>query len=117
MTAGVAAVPAFWVEASPSRRVPVVVSLYLVDATGVSRLPPSVERAIDRTVELTGRQGLATATVLDEANAAVVAGRALERAMVMSDVIVLFRCQSVEGSERLMNHLNDAYRLTLIREP
>jgi len=116
MTAGTAAVPAFWVEASASRRVPVVVSLYMVDAAGVARLTPAVERAIDRTVEITGRQGLATATVLNESNAEMAAGRALERAMVMSDVIVLFRCQSVEVSERLMNHLSDAYTLTLLRE-
>jgi len=108
-------VPGYWAEASERRRVPFVVTLYLVDGHGVARLPPAVERVLDRTVEITGREGLAITNVLDVPGALAAAGRALERAMGMSGVIVLFRCQSLEGSERLMNFLHGAYSLSLLR--
>lgn len=114
-SAGRSGVPAFWAEASPQRRVPFVVSLYLVDGDGKCRLPPAVEHAIDSIVDATGRHGLAIASVLDMPNANEAARRALERAMVMSGVIVLFRCQSVESSERLMDFLYSTYDLSLVR--
>ena len=36
--------------------------------------------------------------------------------MAIKGVIVLFRCQSPETAERLMQYLNTTYQLTLVRE-
>lgn len=115
MTSNAGEVPSFWIEAGPNRRIPCVASLYMVDRDGVGRLPPAVERAIDRVVDVTGRSGLAMAWVLDVPNGPSSALRQLERVIAVPDLIVLFRCQSVECSERLMNLLHETYTLSLLR--
>lgn len=107
-------VPAFWAEADAVRRIPCVVSLYLVDGTGRPCIPPAVERAIDAAVHASGRSGLALITVLDVPGASLKARRLLDRAMAMNDAIVLFRCQSIAGSESLMDDLYSAYGLRMI---
>lgn len=109
------AIPAYWVEASAGRRVPVVVSLQFFAPNGQECFPPAVLAAIDATVEITGRQGLTMAAVDDSPNSTMRALRSLERAMAIPDVIVLFRCQSVSCAEGLMEQLDAAYCLYLVR--
>jgi hypothetical protein len=109
-------VPAYWAAGANGHRVPFIVSLLLYDQGGAARITPAVERSIDKTIELTGRVGLATVTVADNEDMAASVGRWVERALAMPEVIILFRCQSVESAERLMNHLHGAYALALVRE-
>lgn len=116
MSAELHAVPAYWAGDVKGNRVPFIVSLLLYDQSGVARITPAVERSINRTVELTGREGLATATVSNDEDMAGTVGRWIERALAMPDVIVLFRCQSGDCAERLMNYLHGAYALALVRE-
>jgi len=115
-TTGPQAVPAYWAGDSSGNRVPFIVSLLFYDQGGIERIAPAVERSINRTVELTGRVGLATATVANDEDMARSVSRWVERALAMPDVIVLFRCQSADCAERLINYLHGAYNLALVRE-
>jgi hypothetical protein len=109
-------VPAYWATGADGHRVPFIVSLLLYDQSGLARITPAAERSIDKTIELTGRVGLATVTVSDNEDMAASVGRWIERALAMPEVIILFRCQSADCAERLMNHLHGAYALALVRE-
>lgn len=111
------AVPAFHATATDGRTVPFIVSLLLHDMHNKPRLTPAVEKSIDRTIEITGREGLATAIIADDDPFPRTAGRYLERAMGIKGAIVLFRCQSPETAERLMQYLHATYRLALVRKP
>jgi len=113
---GIEVVPAYWAADADGNRVPFIVSLLFYDQAGVARIAPAVERSIDKTVELTGRVGLATATVSNDEDMACTVGRWIARALAMPNVIVLFRCQSAACAERLMNYLHGAYALALVRE-
>ena len=110
------AVPAYFATTGEGRSVPFIVSLLLQDASGQARIPPAVEKSIDRTIEITGREGLATAVIADDHAFSLTARRYLDRALDIPGVIVLFRCQSPETAERLMHYLSTIYELTLVRE-
>ncbi|NWC90002.1 hypothetical protein [Pseudomonas reactans] len=110
------AVPAYNATTTDGRTVPFIISILLYDKEGKPRLTPAVERSIDRTVEVTGRVGLARATVHDSDNLYETASKYLERAMGLDGAIVLFRCESVELCERLMTHFNALYTLDMVQE-
>lgn len=109
-------VPAYWASTATGHSVPLVVSLLLFDREQKPRLAPAVEASINRTVDATGREGLATVTVMDADDLSKTLGRAMARAVVMPGVIVLVRCQSAEGAERVMNWLHNSYTLALVRD-
>jgi hypothetical protein len=114
-------VPVYWVsdirqEGTP-RSVPVVVSLLFVMAQGALQITPAAQRSIDKTVEVTNRQGLVTALFTDaNKQPETTVDRWLQRAFAMPDVIVLLSCQSANGARRLMAHLQRHYVLSLVRE-
>ena len=110
------AVPAYYATTADGRTVPFIVSLLLYDTDKKPRITPAVEKSIDRTIEITGHEGLATAIISDGDSFPNTARRYLERAMAINGAIVLFRCQSPETAERLMQYLNMTYQLTLVRE-
>ncbi len=109
------AVPAYLATATDGRTAPFIVSLLMYDAAKKLRLTSAVEASINRTVDLTGREGLATAIIADNDPFPSTVIRYMERAMSFG-AIVLFSCQSPGTAERLMQHLDANYRLTLIRE-
>ncbi|CAH2813267.1 MAG: FIG00459550: hypothetical protein [Candidatus Burkholderia crenata] len=88
----------------------------LYDADKKPRITPAVEKYIDRTIEITGREGLATAIIADNDSFPLTARRYMEQAMEIDGAIVLFRCQSPETAERLMQYLDVTYKLTLVKE-
>lgn len=110
------AVPAYHATAPDGRTVPFIVSLLLHDADNKPRITPAVERSIDRTIDITGREGLALAIIADNDELPGTACRYMERAMGVPGAILLFRCQSPETAERLMQHIHTKYRLTLVRQ-
>lgn len=109
-------VPAYWASTATGHSVPFVVSLLLFDCEQRPKLLPAVEASINRTVDATGCDGLATVTVMDADDLPKTLGRAMARAITMPGVIVLVRCQSAEGAERVMNWLHNAYTLSLVRD-
>ncbi|MCS6428069.1 hypothetical protein [Burkholderia thailandensis] len=111
------AVPAYHATAPDGRTVPFIVSLLLHDADNKPRITPAVERSIDRTIDITGREGLALAIIAADDEMPATARRYIERAMGIPGAIVLFRCQSPETAEHLMQHLHAEYQLTLVQEP
>ncbi|CAH2810590.1 MAG: FIG00459550: hypothetical protein [uncultured Caballeronia sp.] len=115
------AVPAYHAAAPDGRTVPFIVLLLLLlllhYADNKPRITPAVERSIDRTIDITGREGLALAIIAADDEMPATARRYIERAMGIPGAIVLFRCQSPETAERLMQHLHAEYQLTLVQEP
>lgn len=109
------AVPAYIASAESFRSAPFIVSLLLYGSDGQPRLPPAVEAAIDRTIAITGREGLATLIVADDADLPS-KHRSIRAAMMLDDAIILFRCQSAGTAERLMQYLDRTYQLALVQE-
>lgn len=109
-------VPVYYARMPDGRMVPFIVSLLLYDVHRSPRITPAVESSINRTIDITGRNGLAISTVADDVAFSVVAARHLERAMGIPGAIVLFRCQFPETAERLMQYLSAKYTLSLVRE-
>jgi hypothetical protein len=114
--AGSEAVPAFYAVGKDGRSTPFIVSLAWRDSEGKRRIPPAVEKAIDRTVDATGREGLAMAAIDGGADAACRVKRHLERAMGMGGAIVLFLCRDPETAEETMRHIRSEYGLSLVVE-
>ncbi|MDQ0655227.1 hypothetical protein [Pseudomonas cedrina] len=110
------AVPAYHATTTDGRSVPFIIAILLYDSEGNPRLTPAVERSIDRTIDVTGREGLARATIRESDNLYDTASKYLERAMDLDGVIVLFRCESPELCERLMAHFNTHYTLSMVQE-
>ena len=111
------AVPAYHATAPDGRTVPFIVSLLLQDSNNKPRITPAVERSINRTIDITGREGLALAIIAADDEMPTTARRYIERAMGIPSAIVLFRCQSPETAEHLMQHLHAEYQLTLVQVP
>jgi hypothetical protein len=111
------AVPAFYATTTDGRTVPFIIAVLLYDAENQPRITPAVEASINRTIEITAREGLAMATIYERDNLYDTASKYLERAMNLVGAIVLFRCETPELCERLMGHLNTHYELSLIQEP
>lgn len=110
------AVPAYYAKTDDGRCVPFIISLLFYSKEGKIWFPPAVERAINRAIEITQREGLATATITDKDTFTLTAKRYLERAMTIPGAIVLLSCQSPETAERLMQFLNTHYHLSLVKE-
>jgi hypothetical protein len=109
------AVPAYIATAGSFPSAPFIVSLLMYDVDCKPRLPPAVEAAIDRTIAITGRQGLATLIVADDADLPA-KHRTIQAALMRDDAIILFRCQSADTAERLMQYLGRTYQLALVQE-
>ncbi|MEB0221360.1 hypothetical protein [Pseudomonas sp. AB12(2023)] len=108
-------VPAYFATAPDGRTVPFIIAILLYDEQRKPRILPSVSKSIDRTIEITGREGLAMATIMDSDDL-VIASKYIERAMRIDSAIVLFRCETPETCERLMGHLNSNYALQMVQE-
>ena len=110
-------VPAYFAKSDAGDPVPFIVTLMLVDADYKPALPPAVEASINRTVEITGAEGVAFANVYDTDDLRAVATRSINRTRGLKDLaIVLFRCQSAPTAEQLMTVLNDSYELALVKD-
>lgn len=111
---GIQVVPAYWATLPGGQSVPFIVSLLFYDAQGRPRIPPAVERSIDRTVEIAGREVLGQAIIADDDDLSR-AEHLLQRA-AKAGAIALFRCQSPETAERLMQHLHATCSLRLVQK-
>jgi hypothetical protein len=109
------AVPAYVATAESFRSAPFIVSLLMYGGDGQPRLPPAVEAAIDRAIAITGREGLATMVLADDADLPS-KRRSIRAALTLDDAIILFRCQSAGTAERLMQYLDRTYQLALVQE-
>ncbi|AXQ50946.1 hypothetical protein DZC31_29960 (plasmid) [Stenotrophomonas rhizophila] len=110
------AVPAYYATTVDNRTVPFIIAILLYDQEHRPKLTPAVERSINRTIEVTGRDGLALATIGENDNLYDTASKYLERAMGLDGAIVLFRCESPELCERLMVHINANYKVSMVQE-
>ena len=71
--------------------------------------------AINRTVEITKREGLVVAVVSEQDTKSSLA-RVVERAMEIEDAILLFRCQNAETAEALMQCMDQLFDLSMVKE-
>ena len=110
------AVPAYLAEDKNGGCVPFIISLRLFDQEGNARLTPAVENSINKTIEITGREGVAHGVMSTAADIESKAGAYLKRAMSIPGAIVLFRCDTPELCEQLMTHLNTLFSLRLVQE-
>ncbi|MFY3175309.1 hypothetical protein ACOTHA_29220 [Achromobacter xylosoxidans] len=109
-------IPAYLLHADDGRQVPFLVALLMFDQERQPMLPPAVLSAINRTVDITGRVGLVTCTVLDGESVNQLIGSSVSKALAIPDAILLYRCQSSETAENLMAHLLSGHRITLLKD-
>ncbi|KPC31087.1 Uncharacterized protein ABJ99_4903 [Pseudomonas syringae pv. cilantro] len=109
-------VPAYYATNGKGQSVPFIVSLMMVDDLNKAALPPAVSASIDRTLSITGTEGLAFANIYNVEPLDVVVPAHIDRAMKIAGALVLFRCQSPETAENLMGVMNEAYNLTLVKD-
>ncbi len=109
------AVPAYYAIDAGKRCVPFIVSILLLDREGRSRITPVVKAAIDRVVEITGRDGLVTA-IISELDDRRTVERVVGRSMAIDGGILLLRCQNAETAEALMLCVVELFEVTLIQE-
>lgn len=112
----VKSIPAYLLHADDGRQVPFLVALLMFDQERQPMLPPAVLSAINRTVDITGRVGLVTCTVLDGESVNQLIGSSVSKALAIPDAILLYRCQSSETAENLMAHLLSGHRITLLKD-
>lgn len=111
-----ARIPAYWATQADGRRIPFVLSLLVVDPSGREQLLPAVRRCIDKTVEVTGREGMVMVAVRDGQAQAPKVGRWVAQALAMPGAFVLFQCQSPDCMEQLMRCMQDCYEISLVKE-
>ncbi|OKS58563.1 hypothetical protein [Pseudomonas syringae] len=109
-------VPAYYAANGKGQRVPFIVSLMMVDDQNKAALPPAVSASIDRTLSITGTEGVAFANIYNVEPLDIVVPAHVDRAMTILGALVLFRCQSPETAENLMGVMNQAYTLTLVKD-
>ena len=109
-------VPAYYAANGKGQRVPFIVSLMMVDDKNKAALPPAVSASIDRTLIITGTEGVALANIYNVEPLDLVVPAHIDRAMKILGALVLFRCQSPETAENLMAVMNEAYTLTLVKD-
>lgn len=108
-------IPAYLLHAS-GRQVPFLIALLMFDQQRQPMLPPAVVNAINRTIDITGRVGLVTRTVLDGESIEHVTQSSVPQALTISGSILLYRCQSSDIAENLMGHLLSTYHITLLKD-
>ncbi|EFW77670.1 hypothetical protein [Pseudomonas savastanoi] len=109
-------VPAYYAANGKGQSVPFIVSLMMVDDENKAALPPAVSASIDRTLSITGTEGVAFANIYNVEPLDLVVPAHIDRAMKILGALVLFRCQSPETAENLMAVMNEAYTLTLVKD-
>lgn len=109
-------VPAYYAANGKGQHVPFIVSLMMVDDHNKAALPPAVSASIDRTLSITGTEGVAFANVYNVERLEVVVPAHIDRAMKILGALVLFRCESPETAESLMGVMNEAYTLSLVKD-
>jgi hypothetical protein len=109
-------VPAYNAANGKGQSVPFIVSLMMVDDENKAALPPAVSASIDRTLSITGTEGVAFANIYNVEPLDLVVPAHIDRAMKILGALVLFRCQSPETAENLMAVMNEAYTLTLVKD-
>nr|WP_016355623.1 hypothetical protein [Pseudomonas migulae]AGC70375.1 hypothetical protein pD2RT_021 [Pseudomonas migulae] len=109
-------VPAYYAANGKGQRVPFIVSLMMVDDKNKAALPPAVSASIDRTLIITGTEGVALANIYNVEPLDLVVPAHIDRSMKIDGALVLFRCQSPETAENLMVVMNEAYTLTLVKD-
>ncbi len=109
------AVPAYYAGGAGGNSIPFIVALLLHDSAGRPVLTPAVEAAINRTAEITNRDGLIIAIVTEQDTRATVAN-VVGRAMKIDGAILLFRCQNGEVAEALMLCMSQLFDVKLVKE-
>ena len=109
-------VPAYYAANGKGKLVPFIVSLMMLDDQNKPALPPAVTASIDRTLSITGTEGVAFANVYNIERLEVVVPAHIDRAMNIPRALVLFRCESPETAENLRGVMNEAYTLTLVKD-
>jgi hypothetical protein len=109
-------VPAYYATSGENVRVPFIVSLMMVNELKQAALPPAVIKSIDRTLSITGAEGVALANIRAFDCIEATVPRHINRVMKLAKAMLLFRCESPEIAEKLMTVMNKSYSLTLVKE-
>ncbi|ANY18520.1 hypothetical protein [Bordetella pseudohinzii] len=108
--------PAYLLHTNDGRQIPFLIALLLFDQQRRPTLTPAVVCAINRTIDLTGREGLVTRTVLVGESIEQVIQTTVLQALAIPGAILLYRCQSAVVAENLMGHLLSAHHITLLKD-
>lgn len=111
-------VPAFYAMNQHGKKQAFIVSIMFFDAQRQPRLTPAVESAINKTIEITGLDCLATANILAEHAGFHLKERLstlMDKAFRLEKTIVLFLCATPELCEATMKTLNACYKLSMVK--
>lgn len=104
-------IPAYYIEYC-GKKIPFLVSLLFVDDNKQIKLPPVVEKSINKVCDITCRETLAYIKISEFDK------QKLEHCFFESDknnAILLFLCFTVELAENLMCYFKENYNITLIK--
>ena len=86
------------------------------DEQGKPILLPCVAKAINRTLEITGRTGLIKQTIMLEEYIKQVIHRSVPQAIALTNAVLLYSCQNAQVAENLIAQLLGMYRITLLKD-
>lgn len=101
-------------QTGTSEPLPLVVSIITLNESGEAQPLPAVQRAIDRTVEATGKEGLIQARIIDRDRVEELVPFYVKKGWEHKDAILLLQCLNAELAEEVMQCIGRRYRLALI---
>lgn len=109
---GLKAIPAYYAKFN-DHKIPFIVSVTFVDDKNQIQLPPAVEQSIDKTIDITGSEGLVTVkvTTIEKISQA---REFFEKCTAIPKSILFFHCWSDEIAEQLMAHISDLFEISMI---
>jgi len=109
---GLKAIPAYYAKFN-EHSIPFIVSVTFVDDQNQIQLPPAVAKSIDKTIDITGSEGLVTVkvTTLEKISQTK---DFFEKCATIPKGILFFHCWSDDIAEQLMAHISDLFEISMI---
>ena len=109
-------IPVYVLHNANNEKLPFLIGLAMQDEQGKLILLPCVAKAINRTLEITGRTGLITQTIMLEEYIKQVIHRSVPQAIALTNAVLLYSCQNAQVAENLIAQLLGMYRITLLKD-
>ena len=109
-------IPVYVLHNANNEKLPFLIGLPMQDEQGKPILLPCVTKAINRTLEITGRIGLITQTIMLEEYIKQVIHRSVPQAIALTNAVLLYSCQNAQVAENLIAQLLGMYRITLLKD-
>lgn len=109
-------IPVYVLHNANNEKLPFLIGLAMQDEQGKPILLPCVAKAINRTLEITGRTGLIKQTIMLEEYIKQVIHRSVPQAIALTNAVLLYSCQNAQVAENLIAQLLGMYRITLLKD-